>query len=131
MAKDTEKNAGNNVNEVDEDAESEDGDDTLDSWWVAGKKGKLSKKVKYICNGGDEPCDKVIGANSKEKSIQCEACLEWFHAKCQGLCAEAFGAIQSYDLLWICKDCKHRLYDVLNTGRKIEACIEKAEKRIT
>lgn len=100
-----------------------------EGWWEAGKKGKQSKKVRFVCKGGDEPCDKVIGV--KEKSIQCEACLDWFHPKCQDLCAEAFNAIDAYKLLWICNVCRKRLVGMLDMGRRVEACIERAEKRIS
>ena len=78
--------------------------------------------------GGDEPCDKVIGA--KEKSIQCEACLEWYHPKCQSPCAEVFNAMDAYKLLWVCKGCRGRLSDILDTAKRIEERIEKSEKRI-
>ena len=103
-------------------------DEGGEGWWEAGKKGKQAKKVRFICRGGEEPCDKVI--SSKEKSIQCEACLEWFHPKCQDLCVEAFNAIRNFQLLWICDDCRKRLSETLDIGKRVESCIEKAEKRI-
>ena len=104
-------------------------DEGGEGWWEAGKKGKQTKKVRFMCKGGEEPCDRVI--SGKEKSIQCEACLEWFHPKCQDLCAEAFKAISTYHLLWICNECRERLGRILDMGKRVEACIEKAEKRIT
>ena len=105
------------------------GGEELDGWWEAGKKGKQSKKVRFVCTGGEEPCDKVIGA--KEKSIQCEACLEWYHPKCQKLTTEAFNAINDLDLPWLCKTCRDRLRDLLNTTRRMEECIDRAVKQIT
>ena len=107
-------------------------DDSVDEdgecWWEAGKRGKQAKKVRFICKGGDEPCDKVIGG--KEKSIECEACLEWYHPKCQDLCGEALNAINTYNLLWICNYCRKRLSGILDMGKRVEACIERAEKNI-
>ena len=107
----------------------EGGDSDSSGWFEAGKKGKPSKKVRFICRGGDEVCDKEIGA--KEKCIECEACMEWFHPKCQDLSERAFDAIDEFKLFWICKRCHERMRDVLDTGRKLEACVEMAEKRIT
>ena len=57
------------------------------------KEEKAAKRVSFIYSGADEPCDKVAGA--KEKSIQCKACLEWFHPKCHNLCSKGFRAIQT------------------------------------
>ena len=123
-SKNPDENNGAAISHV-ENSDEESGE----GWWEAGKKGKQSKKVRFVCKGGDEPCEKVIGV--KEKSIQCEACLEWFHPKCQELCAEAFNAIDTYKLLWICNVCRKRLTGMLDMGRRVEACIEKAEKRIS
>ena len=72
-SKNPDENNGAAISHV-ESSDEESGE----GWWEAGKKGKQSKKVRFVCKGGDEPCE-VIGV--KEKSIQCEACLEWFHPK--------------------------------------------------
>ena len=112
-------------NSSDEDLSDSEGQ----GWWEAGKKGKPSKKVRFVCKGGEEPCGKTI--TGKEKSIQCEACLDWFHPKCQELCAEAFNAIRTYDLLWVCDKCRKRMNSLLDVGRRMESSVDKAEKRIT
>ena len=121
------KNADENTDTEGEESGQESQDNPV-GWWGAGKKGKHPKKVRYVCSGGEEPCDKVIGG--KEKSIQCDACVQWFHAKCQSLYTEAFNAIGLYKLFWICMNCRKRVTEVLDTGKRVEACVEQAEKRI-
>lgn len=98
------------------------------NWWTAGKKGKRSKKVTYVCKGGENDCGKTI--THKESSIMCEACGEWYHANCQGLCKGAFEALDKYDLFWICIGCKARLTDTLNLGKRFVTGIAEAEKNI-
>ena len=129
MAKTGKKKDADENNDAGATSVDESGDECGEGWWEAGKKGKQGKKVRFICKGGDEPCDKVI--SGKEKSIQCEACLEWYHPKCQDLSVEAFTAISTFQLLWICIDCRSRLSEILNMGKRVEVCIEKAEKRIS
>ena len=65
--------------ETDSSSETDIGSECeeVESWWTAGKKGKKSKKVSFVCSGGDVACGKTI--TSKVPSIQCEACGEWFH----------------------------------------------------
>ena len=96
----------------------------MESW----KKGKRSQKVSYVCKGGDTDCGKVI--TGKERSVQCEACGDWYHPNCQGLCKGGFEALVKYDLLWICKECKARLTDTLNLGKRLERRVADAEKNI-
>ena len=92
------------------------------------KKGKKSKKEIYVCRGGEEECGKQI--TGKKESIRCDACCEWFHAECQGLCKGAFSAISEYSLLWICTYCKERLDDILDLGKRVEMRVAEAEKKI-
>ena len=82
--------------------------------------------MSFVCKGGE--CDKTITA--KEPSIQCEACGEWYHPNCQGLCKGAFEAIAEYELLWICMTCRDRLTDTLDLGKRIDKRVAEAEKRI-
>lgn len=109
-------------------ASSEDEVEEIGDWWKAGKKGKRSQKVSYVCKGGDRRCGKAI--TGKERCIQCEACGDWYHPNCQGLCKGAFEALVKYDLLWICKECKVRLSDTLDLGKRLENRVAEAERRI-
>ena len=43
---------------------------------------------------------------------------------------EAFNAIHTYQLLWICGSCRKRLTCILDMGKRVEARIDKAEKHI-
>ena len=118
----------------DTDTENETGNgnssagEEIEGWWMAGKKGKNAKKVSFVCKGGDAECGKII--TRKESCIQCEACGEWYHPSCQGLCSGAFEAISEYDLLWICKNCKERLLETLDIGKRVETRVAEAEKKI-
>ena len=104
------------------------GGEEVEGWWKAGKKGKKTAKVSFICRGGDVECGKEI--IPKESSIQCEACGDWFHPDCQGLCKGAFKALAEYDLMWICMTCRERLADTLNLGKRVENRVAEAEKKI-
>lgn len=49
-------------------------------------------------------CSKVV--TDKENAIQCEACEEWFHAKCQKMTDEAYQVLaQCESLHWYCIRC--------------------------
>ena len=95
--------------------------------WSPAKGG--SKKSKYICRGGQKVCG--VSISSKDDSIMCDSCKEWFHPKCQGLSVDAFRALSKYDFLWLCIHCKPKFEALLEVGKGLELCIEKAEKRIT
>ena len=116
--------------DTDSESESEttSAGEEVEGWWKAGKKGKKSKKVRYVCRGGDDRCDKTI--TSKEAAIECEACREWYHPNCQGLCKGAFEAVSEYQLLWICMICRERLAESLDLGRRVEMRVAEAEKRV-
>ena len=43
---------------------------------------------------------------------------------------EAATSIKSFRLLWICTDCRKRLHEILDVGKRVKGCIEKAEQRI-
>ena len=120
----------NEKSETDSDSESNSScaGEKVEGWWKAGKKGKKTTKVSFVCRGGDVECGKTI--TSKEDSIQCEACAEWYHPECRGLCKGAFDAVAEYDLLWICMNCRERLTDTLNLGERLENRVAEAEKRI-
>ena len=93
-------------------------------------KGKNPKKVtsKYICRGGDKVCGQVIA--DEEKSVECDLCNEWFHAGCQGLSAEAWGALSEFGFIWLCLRCKPSLKNILKTGKKLETQIETVQHKI-
>ena len=113
--------------ESDTAGESSAGEE-VEGWWKAGKKGRKVSKVSFICRGGDVECGKAI--MPKESSIQCDACGDWFHPDCQGLCKGAFKALAEYDLMWICMVCRERLADTLNVGKQVETRVAEAEKKI-
>lgn len=95
--------------------------------WSPAKGG--SRKSRYICRGGQKVCG--VSISSKDDSIMCDSCKEWFHPKCQGLSVDAFRALSKYDFLWLCIHCKPKFAALLEVGKGLELCIEKAEKRIT
>ena len=105
----------------------EDGPQTS-KWQQVGKKGKSAKQGKYICKGGDTTCNKAIKSN--EACIQCDACANWFHPACQGLCTAAFDAITEFDLFWVCTECRESFTEKQNIQRQVKQEIEKAEARV-
>ena len=84
------------------------------------------KKGKYICKGGRKTCGQELSG----KSIMCEACHNWFHAKCQDLSDEAFRALKKFDFLWLCHSCRSNFEGIMNMTQLIEKRIDAAEKRI-
>ena len=100
----------------------------LQTWRGAGKKGKRTKQVIYVCKGGDVACNEPI--KTGEVSIQCEACDNWFHPACQGLSKEAFGAVVEHDLFWVCDGCRKCFSEQRSTRKQVKRDIDQAETRI-
>ena len=118
-----EKEDHENEKAGDSDSE-EEGGVIVGGWSPAGK----SRKSKYVCKGGQKVCGLTI--SSKEDSIMCDACKDWFHPKCQGLSVDAFRALSKYDFLWLCAECRPKFMAILEIGKSLESRIEKAESRI-
>ena len=76
---------------------------------------RKSRKTRYTCKGGQKVCG--LSITSKEDSIMCDACKEWFHPKCQGLSVEAFIALSEYDFLWLCMVCRPKVTTLLDMGK--------------
>ena len=49
--------------------------------------------------------------------IICDVCEQKFHKKCLGLSQEAHEAINKYELVWLCIECKK---DLITVGGKKE-----------
>ena len=114
----------------DSSSESEGEESGTQTWLKAGRKGKSPEKskVRYICKGGDVPCNKVI--KRKEKCIECEACEKWFHFECQGLSQGAFQAIREHNLFWVCGECQRRFVEMQNIRKQVKADIERVEGHV-
>ena len=91
--------------------------------------GKKSKKVKpkYICKGGKKVCGLAI---TDEDCVRCDLCEEWYHPKCQGLTIDAFRALSTYELLWLCSSCRPNFMSALKMGKQIEDKLDIMEKKI-
>ena len=116
----------NQESECEEENHEEDSDDgsSVRGWSPA----KKSRKSRYVCRGGQKVCG--LSISSKDDSIMCDSCKNWFHPKCQGLTVDAFKALSKYDFLWLCIHCKPKFMALLEIGKGIEARIETAEKKI-
>lgn len=61
----------------------------------------------YKCKGGS---NKLCGllVRDGEDALQCDKCLEWSHAACQGVSKLALKAIDKHHpiLMWLCHECK-------------------------
>ena len=82
--------------------------------------------------GKQAPCGKCDNA-VKEKGLQCEVCLKWFHLHCaeipealyRGICKAQSG------LKWLCAECDKKVGKMLAHVTEIAEKQEKAEKRMT
>src|ERR1043165_10103449 len=66
-------------------------------------------------------CDEEV--KSKDKGIECDLCLKWYHAKCTDLPDQLFKALQKFgadSLKWYCKGCKGMVDKVLGRIAKLE-----------
>ena len=79
-------------------------------------------------------CTKEISETSyKEKSLECECCLNWFHASCQTLIEDKFNAIVDYDCHWFCLSCDgaaSTLHMQISTLRADHVTLQKEVKKI-
>ena len=49
-------------------------------------------------------CGKSVG--EKEKGLECELCLEWYHSRCQGIGDELYKAMgPQKSVHWFCQNC--------------------------
>ena len=113
-----------------DDCDSDSSSSSEGTWQEAGKKGKSPKqsKVRYICKGGDDTCNKVI--KRKEASIECDSCGEWYHSECQGLSQGAHDAITEHKLFWVCGECQKQFFEVRNIRKQVKLDLEQVEAHV-
>lgn len=90
---------------------------------VEGKENKESSKDKC----GD--CGQIV--SDKEKAVECEICECWYHAKCHGISADTYKAVnKNQDLHWYCKSCGKALAKLRNLIAIMETRQEKIENEV-
>ena len=124
------KNVQAQMNVEEDDRSDSDEDDATKSMTQGFSPCGKTKKQRFVCGGGIKACGTRI--TTKDDSVMCDVCKEWFHPGCQGLSTEAFRALSrhSQDFLWLCMSCKPNLMSVLQVGKGIKMQLEMAEKNI-
>ena len=50
-------------------------------------------------------CGKPV-KNDSNGGVECDICGDWFHPKCELLNKEAYAAVETHKLFWMCSSCK-------------------------
>ncbi len=94
---------------------------------MAARQSDTTTKKKIVCC---PKCKKTVGENSK--SLCCEYCVKWYHAKCEGITDD------EYDLLnkcaskvhWFCSVCDDKAVDVLRLVQTMKDTQNKMQSSI-
>lgn len=61
-----------------------------------------------ICNGSKSlRCGKQV--KDKDKGLQCDLCMRWYHSHCQDVMGKTYEVLQQSNLAWVCDRCKQKL----------------------
>lgn len=87
------------------------------------------KETKEVSKDKCRDCGQIVA--DKEKAVECEICECWYHAKCHGISAETYRAVQkNQDLHWYCKSCGKAIAKLRNLIAIMETRQEKIESEV-
>ena len=71
-----------------------------------------------ICDGvsNNDTCNRMVLENT-QGSTKCQLCLHWYHAECVRVSEEAYPAIETHRLMWLCGPCR----DLIPELRELQA----------
>ena len=74
-------------------------------------------------------CKKIIG--NRDKKLQCEACYDWYHCKCEEVGEEVYQVISKTEgLHWYCHGCNKAVAKIITTLSTLASRQEELEKSV-